>query len=362
MPTRRTKLQIRQGVTLGGEVAEFDPFRSEAFQETWLYQSVQSHEHGKCFLVGRTGAGKSACLLRLEEMNPEHVIRINPEDLSLPYITELGVIKELSALEVHLDPLFIALWKHVLVVEIIKHRYKVDSPEAKQRFLAGLIERVKRDGSKRAALEYLSDFGDKFWYETDERVKEITTTFENKINQTSGGKFGVGPASLSLGGDSSDSESVQERVELVNRYQRIVNETQLSRLNKMMDVLDEDILDSDQHFTYIVIDDLDRDWADEKIANDLIRCLFRAVADFRRVRNLKIIVALRTNIFDAIDFGRSGGQGEKFRALIHRIEWTRLELQELLNNRVLAATSEIPLNSHRWRNSYRTKIIQWEIR
>ena len=92
----------------------------------------------------------------------------------------------------------------------------------------------------------------------------------------------------------------------------------------MIRVLDEDILSSDQNFTYVVIDDLDRDWADEKIANDLIRCLFRTVLDLQRVENLKIVVALRTNIFDHLNFGsRTGGQEEKFRSLVHRIQWTR---------------------------------------
>lgn len=90
-----------------------------------------------------------------------------------------------------------------------------------------------------------------------------------------------------------------------------------------MTVLDDDILDSPQHYTYVVIDDLDRDWVDEKVKNDLIRCLFRTVAELVRVDNLKILVALRTNILESLDFGQAGGQEEKFRDLSLRVRWTR---------------------------------------
>ena len=111
--------------------------------------------------------------------------------------------------------------------------------------------------------------------------------------------------------------STEVKSETVERFQRIVNETQLPRLNKMMEVLGDDILESFQNYTYVIIDDLDRDWVDETIANDLIRCLFRAVHDLARVKYLKVLVALRTNIFEELDFRRrTGGQEEKFRALL----------------------------------------------
>ena len=120
-----------------------------------------------------------------------------------------------------------------------------------------------------------------------------------------------------------------------------MNETQLPRLNKMLAVLNEDILTSSQHFTYIVIDDLDRDWVDGDLANDLIRCLFRTVLDLKRVQNLKVLVALRTNIFNDLDFGaKGGGQEEKFRSLTLPMRWTRPELKNVLDERVRVSAAE----------------------
>lgn len=249
--------RLRSGFNLGGEQAEADPLLQRAFFTSGHYTAVASPQEPQCFLIGRTGSGKTAVLQRLEEENPDHVIRINPEDLSLPYITELGVVRHLAQMQVRLDPLFIALWKHVLLVEIIRHRYRVDSPSAKQNFFNSLYERVKRDKSKAAALEYLDDFEGKFWCETDERVRDITQNFEKQVQAAAGAKVAIPQVGEVTGNiDGVTKYATEVRTEQAERYQRIVNATQLPRLNKMMSVLDEDILDSPQHYTYIVIDDL----------------------------------------------------------------------------------------------------------
>ncbi|HXL42474.1 MAG TPA: hypothetical protein VN960_00270 [Gaiellaceae bacterium] len=337
MSTRQRRHRLGSDFNLGGEQAEADPLLDRVFVEWTGYQAVESPMNPRCFLIGRTGSGKSAVLQRLEEVHPRRVIRINPEDLSLPYIVDLGVIRSLDALNVHLDPLFIALWKHVPLVEIIRHRYSVDSPTKKRTVLQSLKDSFSRDPSKQAALEYLEQFGESFWAETDDRVREITTNFENQVKKLAGVAIDVplvGEGQLGI-------EGLTVRRELADRYQRLVNETQLSRLNKMIAVLDDEVLSSKQNFTYVVVDDLDRDWADEKLSNDLIRCLFRAVLDLQRVANLKIVVALRTNIFEHLNFGsRTGGQEEKFRSLIFRIQWTRWELIAMADERARVAAEE----------------------
>lgn len=342
-PKAQTPRRFGGEFTLGGEQAEADPLLERAFFESGQVRAAVSKADPRCFLIGRTGSGKSAALQHLEEVHPNHVIRINPEDLSLPYISDLGAIRVLSEMDVHLDPFFIALWKHVFLIEIIRHRYDVESPEAKENFLRNLRDRIKRDRSKSAALDYLEEFEGKFWAETDERVREITNRFEQQINRASEARVGTKGPLVSAGASHANevARSNEERLQSVERFQRIVNETQLPRLNKMIAVLDEEILDSEQNFTYIVIDDLDRDWADERVANDLIRCLFRAVVDLKRVQNLKILVALRTNIFERLDFGsRTGGQEEKFRSLSMRMRWTPKELESVLSARVRTASGD----------------------
>jgi hypothetical protein len=334
--------RISPNFNLGGEQAEADPLLEEAFYESSIFDAIASKRDPRRFLIGRTGSGKSAILQRLEETLDSHTIRIDPEALSLQYIMDLDVIRHLDALDVHLDPLFIALWKHVFVVEIIRHKYHVNSPEVKRTILATLMQRVRNDPGKRQALEYLEEFGESFWCETDERIKEITSKFE----VATGFQGGIGAghplaAEAQIGASSAQRHSETIRTEEAKRYQRIVNDTQLPRLHKMIDVLDSEILESSNDFTCIVIDDLDRDWVDDRLSNTLIRCLFRAVMDLQKVRNLKIVVALRTNMFDFLDFGsRTGGQEEKIRSLSLTVQWTRKELLELADERARIAVRD----------------------
>src|SRR5712675_221903 len=114
MATQRTNRALPSDFSLGALDAEADPLLKAAFYFSGHYATAERRDDPRCFLVGRTGGGKTAALRHLESTHPEHTIRINPEDLSLPYITDLGVIKYLTSLDVHLDPFFIALWKHVL--------------------------------------------------------------------------------------------------------------------------------------------------------------------------------------------------------------------------------------------------------
>jgi hypothetical protein len=338
MARRTRKSRISSAYNLGGEQAEADPLLEFAYYETGEIAALKSDLDPRCFVIARTGGGKSAALQCLEEALPDHVIRISPEDLSLPYVTDLNVFRYLSGLGVNLDIFFIALWKHVLLVELIRHRYKVDSPTAKQNFLAGLRERISRDPAKIAALEYLNDFGSKFWCEADERVREITDRFERSIDAAAAGEVGVAGVKLSLTAGKEEVVSTEVRSERQSRYQRVVDDFQLARLNKMIAVLDENMLDTSNHRTFVVIDDLDRDWVDDTVANDLVRCLFRTVLDLKRVRHLKVLVALRTNILEQLDFrGRSGTQAEKLRSLNMTLRWSKKSIGVLLDLRARAA-------------------------
>jgi hypothetical protein len=347
VPIMATKSpKFKSVFTLGGVAAEADDLRIEAFYNSSDYAVISSRTDPRCFIIGRTGSGKSAALQHLQDDHPGHVIRINPENLALPYITNLQLIQKLDRLEVDLDLFWSMLWKHVLLIEIIKHRYHVNSATAKQNFFTDLREKIKSDHTKRQALDYLEQFEDRFWEDTDVRIRGITESFRQRVDEAAGvqlKKLGVGVAAE--GGKESEN-FVETRREEADRYQRIVNDNQLTRLNAMLDVLDEYILDDDQNFTYVVIDDLDREWVDERITNDLIRCLFRTVLDLKRVGNLKILVALRTNIFQELDFGRkSRGQEEKFRGLVLDLKWSSTDLEEMLDERVNVAAAKVGLTA-----------------
>ena len=332
--------KFKSNFTFGGVVAESDHLLADAYWDNGDYEAIQSREDKRCFIIGRTGSGKSAAFQHLQENYPDKVIKIDPESLSLPYILNFDIIHQLMNAGVHLDPFMKVLWKHVIVVEILRHRYQINSPEQKQNILKYLKDKFKKDPGKTKALEYLDEFGDKFWCETDERVKQIADTLVQKINASGGLNTTVHGIGVQGSGGVEETLTQETKQEIANKYQKIINEMQLPRLNQVIVILNNEILDSPQHFTYIIIDDLDKEWVDESLAILLIRCLFQAVVDLQQVKYLKVLVALRTNIFQQLNYDKQsrGGQEEKFRGLALDIRWTTNDLHDLLNNRAEAAS------------------------
>jgi len=84
-----------------------------------------------------------------------------------------------------------ALWRHVLIVEVIRHRYRVDSADSKVTVLQTLREKLIRNPGKKLALSYLDEFEGKFWAETDERVREITSTLTQRLQGEASASAGI---------------------------------------------------------------------------------------------------------------------------------------------------------------------------
>ncbi|HEU5381506.1 MAG TPA: hypothetical protein VFV38_39295 [Ktedonobacteraceae bacterium] len=336
---------FRSSFTFGGLMAESDPLLTESYLDNGDYEAISSSRDPHCFIIGRTGSGKSASFQFLEEEYPQKVIRIIPENLSLPYITNLGVIRHLLNRGVRLEPFLRALWKHVMIIEILRHRYQITSPERKQTIISSLVERFRRDQNKVKAIRYLEEFGDNFWCDADERIRKSMETFVSKVTASGGLDTTVHGVGLRASGSVEKEHSQEVEREIAAHYQRIVNDTQIPRLNEMISLLDQEILDA-QHLTFMVIDDLDRVWEDESLANLLIRCLFSAVVDMQRIEHLKILVALRTNIFEQLHYGEQGrsSQEEKYRGLALHLRWTENDLRSLLQQRAEVASKRYNLD------------------
>ena len=111
------------------------------------------------------------------------------------------------------------------------------------------------------------------------------------------------------------------------------------RLNSVVRALAGEVLETEQHFTYVVIDDLDLTWVEDDVTNLMIKCLLQVALELQSVENLKIVVALRTNIFDQLHVGDQarGGQEEKLRAAAWLVKWTRSDLELMVDMRLRAA-------------------------
>ncbi|QHM71414.1 P-loop ATPase, Sll1717 family [Mixta intestinalis] len=238
----------------------------------------------------------------------------------------------MDRLGVNLDLFYKMLWRHILIIELVRLRYKIKNEEDNESFFRGLVERFNRDEIKQKAIAYFREWGDKFWLDTDEQLKQITRKLEDETKANLELKYsGI---DVSLNGASKLSD--EQKTEVTQRASQVVSSLQIKKLNEMLDMLAEySFKDSQKHY-YLLIDQLDEDWADTHTRCKFIRALIEEVKGFRKIRHVKILVALRKDLIDMV-FGKTRGAGfqeEKYESYILQIQWSRDELNDLVQKRV----------------------------
>lgn len=326
----RNPITLRQGQIIGEPAAEDDDdFLFDTFFEHHAYRAVTDVSGPRFLLVGRTGTGKTAMLRKIEDQF-ENVIRIDPQELSLQYISNSDIISFFQDNGVKLDLFYQLLWRHVLATELIKEKFQLqDEQRTKQFFrqVAGWF-----NAKRKRALEYMQSFGSDFWLETDSRVTQVTQKFETELKAAAGA--GVGNLKADFSDRSSFSE--EQKRDVVARAQKVVDSVHIQQLSEVIDWLNDDVFDDDRKQYYVVIDDLDLGFASGGMKLSLIRALIEACKKFRKVGNVKIIVALRSDLLERVfEMTRDEGfQEEKYKGNIQELEWNAGELRELVDRRV----------------------------
>lgn len=148
---------FKKNMSIGEADAENDQkFLYECFVDTGDFEVLQNTESSQSIVVGRTGIGKSALLEQIER-NAERVIRIEPDELSLRYISNSTILSFFEDLGVNLDIFYNLLWQHTFAVELIKNKYEIDSEVKKQSFISSLYTKFTGDPKKHQALKYIEE-------------------------------------------------------------------------------------------------------------------------------------------------------------------------------------------------------------
>lgn len=324
------RIVLRKQDKIGANDAEEDSaFLAECFVDTGDLELLRDCSRPERLVIGRTGAGKTALLLRLRDTE-QRCIEVRPENLALSYISNSTVLQFFETIGVKLDPFYKLIWRHAFAIELLRNRFGLEETQAS----VGLGERIKalfKPGSYSEAIKYLEKWGPHFWQETEQRVKEITKKVETSLTDSLTGKFPV--ADLSYGAAHSLSE--ESKQEIINRAQKVVNDAHVPQLNQILDLV-RDVLDDKQKRYFIVVDRLDESWVDEQLRNKLIMALIETVKDFRRIRNAKIVLSLRLDLIQRVfkQARTAGFQEEKIESLYLRLHWKRKDLVELVDTRV----------------------------
>ena len=334
MPSGKTgsmRYVFRRNSSIGAMDAESDEkYLKDCFLNTGDLDVLLDCEDPKRIVVGRVGAGKSTLLAKLKESHA-NAFEIRPEELSLNFVSNSDIIQFFESVGVKLDLFYQLLWKHVFVVELLKRRYRITErePIGYRNFLRDIFE---RDDAKRRALEYLEQWGDKFWQDTEFRVRDFTTKLEQKLSGAIDAKYG--PIAVSASGAKALSEEI--RAEIVHKAQNIVNSNQVRELAEIVNLLADNVFADLMNRYYVVIDRLDDSWVDEAVRYKLIRALIETIRTFQRVRAVKIVVAMREDLLRRVfDQTRDAGfQEEKYESLFLRIRWKKPQLRTILDLRI----------------------------
>lgn len=327
------KFRFKKNAIIGAADADEDSkFLKATFIDTGVLSILRDCNDHRSIVLGRTGAGKTA-LLNMLYNNEEHTIRILPESLSLSYISNSNILNFVSKAGVKIDILFRLLWRHIITVELLKTRYKINDEKSKKSFIQQMFEKFVVDKKKQKAIEYLIEWGESFWKETEYRIKEVTTKLESDLKgaiQAGGFTF------ASLTAESAEKLSKEQKAEVIQRAQEVVNKVQIRELSSIIDILAEDIFTDPQQRYFVIIDKLDEDWVDDNIRYRLIRALIETVRDFHKVKYFKIAIALRTDLIERVfRFTRdSGFQEEKYESIFLNLLWDKENLTRLLDSRI----------------------------
>ena len=327
---RGDKFRFKRLDSIGAADAEEDKqFLEHCFVDVGDLEALRDCDDSRRIILGRTGSGKSALLLRLG-VAEARTIQVRPESLALAYISNSTILQFFSDLGVKLDIFFRLLWRHVFTVEILKHHFKIDTEDDKQTFLERL-RGLFQDRKHQRAIEYLRKWGESFWEETEYRIKEVTTKLESDLQAAVKGDVQVAGFSAS----AAEKLTEEQKKEVIRRAQTVVNAVQIRELSEILDLLNDVLTDKQKRY-FIIIDRLDEDWIEEQLRLRLIRALIETTKDFGKVHQVKIVLALRMDLLDRVfRLTRDPGfQEEKYESLFLPLEWSKAQLAEVLERRI----------------------------
>lgn len=330
--TKEVNPIIKKNSSIGSADAEMDhEFLETCFFETEDLNHLLDTQTPQRIIVGRTGAGKTALLKEIGKRSKKAVY-LSPENFSFRYLADSSVLNFFEAAGVNLNIFYLLLWRHVICVELIKQKYNISSEDGMRVFINNFMARISSNKAKRKAYEYFIEWGDKFWITTEERVKELTQKLESDLASNVSLESNL----VKMGAAGALRLSEEEKLEVINIGRDVVNKIQIQKLTEVINLLDEEIFNDPKDKYYILIDQLDENWAENNLRYKIIRALIDTTKKLQRVKNAKIIIALREDLLMRVirETKDNGFQEEKIEPLYLRLNWNSDELEKILDLRV----------------------------
>lgn len=311
-------------MSIGESCAEDDAhYLSQCFIDKYELTRILDLNNNSSIILGRTGAGKTAVLEKIKTDSNLKVRNLDPSTLFFQHVSNSKTFDFFLALGANLDVIFALLWKHVLLVESLKLYF--ESQNAFERKLNVFSQEAK------SLQKYLKEWGNKFWEDTEISVQEVISNIENNLSL----KAGISIDETKLGAEGAGKYTLQEKTVIRNNILSAVNTPLASLLHKAIEDLNHVTENKNSSF-YILIDELDDNWMVSDFKFRLIRALLSTIRKFRKIRRLKVLVAMRNDLYERTiaETADAGFQSEKHKGLIEELTWDKEELFQLVDKRI----------------------------
>lgn len=315
---------------IGAPDAESDKNLDKVFVDTGTLYILNNMDDERCIIVGGTGSGKTA-LLKTIETTADNKKRLNPDALSLKYLSNSTFIEYLLTIKTNLTLFYKTLWRHILIIELLEMRFK--NEQQKSNFITWAKSKIDQDtrlyqAARVKALRYI-DENQSFWQESEQRIAKITQKFEEDVRA----ELNV-PVGVKLNGGVLSSNVSEYDIKTKAEY--VIQEKVSKDLYDLIQVSKDYIFTNTQQKHFIIIDDLDKEWADPQIVYDLIASLIEVIKEFREFESCKVVISLRRNLEQLIFSGlhHRGGQREKFSSMYIYMQWEQEELKMMIEKRI----------------------------
>ena len=133
------RVVFRKQDNVGANDAEEDGlFLGECLVDTGYLDLLRYCERPERILLGRTGAGKTALLLKLLAAG-ERCVELKPESLALTFISNSTILQFFEELGVNLEVFYKLIWRHAFCVELLRMRFNMSPGQDRVSF----IQKVK---------------------------------------------------------------------------------------------------------------------------------------------------------------------------------------------------------------------------
>ena len=298
--------------------AEREDSLDEYYVDNIYYQSAADPDSKKAFFIGRTGVGKTAILKQVQKIaSPNrNIISIDPEDFAFKIIERSHILNKLTSCKINLDLFYKTMWKYIFITEILKEIYGNKVKGWIEEKILRLKELRNPNAIALRAYEFLlrnDELASGLPF--NKRIGKIVERMESSVK-----------AKINLGIVATDINITKEQEKDVHTA---LEEFEFTDINYFFKYLDSEKDVFKKHSFIILVDDLDKNWIQSDIGINFTRCLFETIFDINNSKHIRLLVSLRTNLFNQLDLR----QREKFLRYMEYVSWRKEDLKKIVEKR-----------------------------